>query len=133
MIRIKPLTLDDGSQVLVEVEHADVPAAGDRASLPPGAEPTGPGEQRDDAMAMLRNSIGAMARNVHASLAEHAPHEWAMELSIGKSFPEAGMPGDKFLKEFLQINSLGFHFIRAHAEPHIGHTIRQWKDPKIAG
>jgi hypothetical protein len=24
-----------------------------------------------------------MARNVHASLAEHSPHEWAMEVSIG--------------------------------------------------
>jgi hypothetical protein len=34
-------------------------------------------------MAMLRHSIGAMARNVHASLAEHAPAEWAMEVSIG--------------------------------------------------
>jgi hypothetical protein len=83
MIRIKPLTLDDGSQILVEVEQADIAVAGYQANLPAGAEPTAMGEKLDDAMAMLRNSIGAMARNVHASLAEQSPHEWAMEVSIG--------------------------------------------------
>jgi hypothetical protein len=83
MIRIKPLTLDDGSRILVEVEQADVPLAAPTDSLPTGAEPAGIGGELDDPMALMRNSIGAMARNVHASLAEHAPHEWAMEVSIG--------------------------------------------------
>lgn len=83
MIRIKPLTLDDGSQVLVEVEQADIAIPRTPANLPAGAEPTGIADKLDDAMALMRNSIGAMARTVHASLAEHAPHEWAMEISIG--------------------------------------------------
>jgi hypothetical protein len=83
MIRIKPLTLDDGSQILVEVEQADVPMAAPTDFLPASTEPTGIGAKPDDAMAMLRNSIGAMARNVHASLADQSPHEWAMEVSIG--------------------------------------------------
>jgi len=86
MIRIKPLTLDDGSRILVEVEQADVALAAPTDSLPTGAGPAGIGGiggELDDPMALMRNSIGAMARNVHASLAEHAPHEWAMEVSIG--------------------------------------------------
>ncbi|MCG6941129.1 MAG: hypothetical protein LJE69_07750 [Thiohalocapsa sp.] len=83
MIRIKPLTLDDGSQILVEVEQADVSLAGPADNLPTGAEPTGLGGKLDDAMAMMRNSIGAMARNVHASLSDQSPDEWAMEVSIG--------------------------------------------------
>jgi hypothetical protein len=68
MMRIKPLVLDDGSQILVEVEQADVPLAGDKLA---------------DAMTMLRTSIGAMARNVRESLADQSPDEWAMEVSIG--------------------------------------------------
>ncbi len=88
MIRIKPLTLDDGSQILVEIEQADLAMPMSAATLPADADPTGKGGEPADAMAMLRNSIGAMARNVHASLAqqaqhEQAPHEWTMEVSIG--------------------------------------------------
>jgi hypothetical protein len=83
MIRIKPLTLDDGSQILVEVEQADVPMTPPSANLPAGAEPTGMMDKLDDAMGLLRNSIGAMARNVNAALAEQTPDEWAMEVSIG--------------------------------------------------
>ncbi len=83
MIRIKPLTLDDGSRILVEVEQAEIPLARPVADLPAGAEPTGMGDKLDDAMALMRASIGAMARNVRDSLADQAPDEWAMEVSIG--------------------------------------------------
>jgi hypothetical protein len=83
MIRIKPLTLDDGSKILVEVEQADVPPTAYADNLPAGAEPTGMADKLDDAMAMMRSSIGAMARNVNESLADQSPEEWAMEVSIG--------------------------------------------------
>jgi chemotaxis response regulator CheB len=71
MIRIKPITLDDGSQILVEVEQAEVPAAASQSDLPA------------DAMQLMRHGIAAMARNVRESLAGESPDEWTMELGVG--------------------------------------------------
>jgi hypothetical protein len=66
MIRIKPLTLDDGTQVLVEVEHADLPA-----------------DSPTDTLEAMHRAIASMARGVQASFADAPPKEWAMELGIG--------------------------------------------------
>jgi len=82
MIRIKPLTLDDGTQILVEVEEAHIPALA----------VTG-----DDAAALLRSSIAAMARQVRDSLGADAlggepPKEWAMEVSVGFKGEDAPVP-----------------------------------------
>ena len=79
MIRIKPLTLENGSRILVEVEEADLPNDHD----------TGDRDDRlDDALHLLRDSIAGLARCVCDSLADSAsegsaPEEWAMEVSIG--------------------------------------------------
>jgi hypothetical protein len=62
MIRIKPLTLDDGTQILVEVEEAHIPA-------PAGTTPSDlSGATGADTMALLRASIAGLARSVHDSL-----------------------------------------------------------------
>lgn len=74
MIRIKPLTLDDGTQVLVEVEHADIPAVGEAT----------------DTLAAMRHAIAGMARSVQAGFGDAAPKEWTMELGIG--FKGEGQP-----------------------------------------
>jgi hypothetical protein len=74
MIRIKPLDLDDGSQVLVEVEHADIPA---------DATPT-------DTLEAMQRAVSGMARSVQAGLGDAAPEEWTMELGIG--FKGEGRP-----------------------------------------
>jgi hypothetical protein len=67
MIRIKPLTLDDGSQVLVEVEHADLP--GDAGAA--------------DTLQAMQHAIAGMAHSVQTSFGDAAPREWTMELGIG--------------------------------------------------
>jgi hypothetical protein len=77
MIRIKPLTLDDGTRILVEVEEARMPAADGGGS-----------GQGSGAMDQLRASIAGIARGVHDSLSADAlggrpPKEWTMEVSIG--------------------------------------------------
>jgi len=76
MIRIKPLTLDDGSRILVEVEEAHLPA-GDGADA-----------AAEDALALMRASIAGLARHVRDSLSADTlggrpPEEWTMEVSIG--------------------------------------------------
>jgi hypothetical protein len=78
MIRIKPLTLDDGTRILVEVEEARMPAA----------DGGGGSGQGSGAMDQLRASIAGIARGVHDSLSADAlggrpPKEWTMEVSIG--------------------------------------------------
>jgi hypothetical protein len=82
MIRIKPLTLDDGTQILVEVEEAHIPAPAGTTSSDLG------GATGEDTMALLRASIAGLARSVRdslgaESLGDHAPQEWTIELSIG--------------------------------------------------
>jgi hypothetical protein len=67
MIRIKPLTLDDGSQVLVEIEHADIPGQASAA----------------DTLEAMQRAIAGMARSVQSSFGDAAPKEWSMELGIG--------------------------------------------------
>jgi hypothetical protein len=67
MIRIKSLTLDDGSQILVEVDQADIPAA----DLP------------DNAMDSMRRTVGGLARGLRDSFGDTQPKEWTMELGIG--------------------------------------------------
>ncbi len=67
MIRIKPLTLDDGTQILVEVEQADVPTA----DLP------------KNAMDSMRQTIGGLAHGLQDSFGDAPPKEWTMELGIG--------------------------------------------------
>ncbi|WP_058554193.1 CU044_2847 family protein [Thiohalocapsa sp. ML1] len=74
MIRIKPLTLDDGSQILVEVDHAE---------LPGGAADT-------HTLQAMQRAIAGMARGVQASFGDAPPTEWTMELGIG--FKGEGTP-----------------------------------------
>jgi hypothetical protein len=74
MIRIKPLTLDDGSQILVEVEQADIPA----------------GDLPENAMDSMRQTIGGLARGLQAGFGDAAPKEWSMEFGIG--FKGEGRP-----------------------------------------
>ena len=79
MIRIKPLTLDNGTRILVEVEEAHLPNDTESGDI---------GSRLDDAMMLLRDSISGMAQSVCESLAEGSsegtvPEEWTMEISIG--------------------------------------------------
>ena len=76
MIRIKPLTLDDGSQILVEVEHADLPA----------------GAAETDTLAAMQRAVAGLARSVQASFGDAAPNEWTMELGIGFKGDAAPVP-----------------------------------------
>jgi hypothetical protein len=79
------ITMDDGSQIFVEMEQLDQPAfvSARNANLPPGAEPCGAVDYVVDTMRALKGTLGSIAGSVHSSFKESSPDEWGIELNIG--------------------------------------------------
>ncbi len=95
---IKPLELDDGSVIYVEVDEqqaADLLASSVRSGmppdLPPGAEPTGLLDQYIIGGKLLQETIGKAAQSAKNSLKEVQPDEWSVEINVGFESTDKGI------------------------------------------
>ncbi len=88
MRKVTAIPLSDGRRLYVQMEPVEVslPPVGAAAAigdLPEGAEPVSAWDQTVDALQAMRDNIAVVAETVRASLAEHPPEEWTLELHLG--------------------------------------------------
>ena len=89
MTDIRPMTLENGSIIYIEVQDTDVEplvreaSSKSAADLPDDVELTGTAERLSDAARMLRETLQGIVGSLNEAIQEHQPDEWGVELNIG--------------------------------------------------